>query len=109
MISPSDHQRLANLGVELVDAVGRREGDSATSTPAILARTRAVGTYPTTAAVYYALTPLQLLGAEVEGGAGSITAADQTIYALNLGETVPPQSTQVVATFVGHRWVFRYD
>ena len=77
--------------------------------PSLLVRTTILRTYPATAQSYFACQPLTLLGKEIEGGGGVTTATTSSFFALNLGLTVPPVGTQVVATFVGNRWVFRYD
>ena len=77
--------------------------------PSLLARTATLRTYPTAAQSYYACQSLTLLGTEIEGGGGTITSATSAFFALNLGSTVPPSGTQIVTTFVGNRWVFRYD
>ena len=41
--------------------------------------------------------------------AATIATDGNTFFALNLGTAIPPQGTPIVATFVGNRWVFRYD
>lgn len=82
---------------------------AADGAPCVLAQTVVVNSYPTTAACYYGCQPQRILGAEVEGGAATLTPDGGAFYALNLGSAVPPAGTMVVATFVGNRWVFRYD
>lgn len=81
----------------------------AAGAPAITARTRSAGSYPTAAQRYYAMVATEAFGAEVEGQAGTLTPGSGTFYALNLGATVPPVGTDVICTFAGGRWVFRYD
>ena len=78
-------------------------------TPCLVARTTRLATYPTSARSFFACTPVPVLGAEVEGGAATLTPLTPTFYALNLGGAIPPQGTDVIASFVGNRWVFRYD
>jgi hypothetical protein len=81
----------------------------ASGAPAMLALTTTLSTYPTAAQSYFACLPLTLLGTEVEGGPGTVTPGSATFFALNIGSTIPPAGTQVFTTFVGNRWVFRYD
>lgn len=75
----------------------------------LVVQTKTVGTYPTAAGSFFAVATAQAFGAEVEGGAGSVTAGSDTFHALNVGTAVPPSGTNVIATFVDYRWVFRYD
>jgi hypothetical protein len=109
MFDADDAKRLALRELALADDVKRRDSDPTLGAPSLPARTTTIKTYPTTPQSYYACVPLMLLGAEVEGGPGIVTAAGATFFALNLGSTVPPPGTQLLATFVGNRWVFRYD
>jgi hypothetical protein len=78
-------------------------------TPCLVAQTTKIGTYPIAARSFFACTPVAVLGAEVEGGAATLTALTPVFFALNLGVALPPQGTDVIASFVGNRWVFRYD
>jgi hypothetical protein len=93
----------------LADDVKRGFTDPTLGSPSLLAVTTTLNTYPTTAQCYYACVPQTLLGNEVEGGAGVVTSGGAMFFALNLGSSVPPSGTQVLTTFVGNRWVFRYD
>jgi hypothetical protein len=77
--------------------------------PCLVAQTTRIGVYPTVAQSFFACTPVSILGAEVEGGAATLTVLAPVFFALNLGAAVPPQGTDVIASFVGNRWVFRYD
>ena len=77
--------------------------------PTVLALTTTLQTYPTDAQCFFACQILSLLGAESEGGSGIVVPGSGTFFALNLGSTIPPSGTQVLASFVGNRWVFRYD
>jgi len=75
-----------------------------------LVRTTTVTTYPTAAGLFYGCNPVDLDGSEVEGNAASYTQdTDQVMYCLNVGTAIPPASTNVIASAVGGRWVFRYD
>jgi len=91
------------------DAATRSALDPGAGSASLLARTKSLSKYPTAAARFFACTPLTVLGPEVEGGIGVVTAGEATFFALNLGSAVPPQGTAVVATFVDGRWVFRHD
>ena len=109
MIDSDEARKLFSRENALAQDVKRRDSDPPIGSPSIFALTTTLRSYPTAAAVYYACLPLTLLGQEVEGGAGVVTPGDSTYFALNLGTTVPPAGTQVLTTFVGNRWVFRYD
>lgn len=50
-----------------------------------------------------------LTGAEVEGGAGTLTDAGYFFLAMNLGTSIPPATTPILFHFVPYRWAFRYD
>ena len=93
----------------LAEEVKRSLIDPFLGSPSMLVLTTTVRTYPTVAPSYFACRALTLLGNEVEGGAGVTTSASSSFFALNLGSTIPPVGTQLVVTFVGNRWVFRYD
>jgi hypothetical protein len=93
------------LGVELSQAVR----DPSPGMPCLLAQTTTISSYPSSAQNFYACTPLSVLGAEDEGGQGTITPGSSTFLALNLGTAVPPAGSKVLATFVDNRWVFRFD
>jgi hypothetical protein len=83
---------------------------SADTSPALLATTITVASYPNTAGAFFAFNPTEIDGNEVEGGAASYTVdPTQVGYALNAGSQIPPVGTRVVAHAVGGRWVFRYD
>jgi hypothetical protein len=97
--------RDANLSVEFSQS-GR---DPSLGMPCLLAQTTTIKAYPTSAQSFYACSPLSILGTEVEGGEGTITAEPSTFFALNVGSAVPPTGTNILATFVDNRWVFRYD
>lgn len=77
---------------------------------AVVCQTVSGGNYPTLASAYYDAVPVEVSGAEVEGGAATYT--QQTGAALvvaNLGSAVIPLGTTLVATLTGGRWVTRYD
>jgi hypothetical protein len=97
--------RDGNLGVEFSQS-GR---DPSLGMPCLLVQTTTIKAYPTLAQSFYGCSPLTILGAEVEGGEGVITVGPSTFFALNVGSVVPPTGTNLLATFVDNRWVFRYD
>jgi hypothetical protein len=91
------------------DGLTRFDLAAADGAPCLIAQTVAVRSYPTTAASYFGCKPQTILGAEVEGGAATITPDGGVFYALNLGSAIPPAGTMILVTFVGNRWAFRYD
>ena len=102
-------KRLRIRDVNLVDGVSQLGRDPSLGMPCLVGSTKKLTSYPTSAQSYYACSPLTVLGLEVEGGAGTLTLGTSTFFALNLGSAVPPIGANLVATFVDHRWVFRYD
>jgi len=77
--------------------------------PCLIAQTTKLKTYPTSAQQFFACQPVAVLGTETEGGQAIFTPHTSTFLALNLGPVVPPLGTNVIASFIGNRWVFRYD
>lgn len=106
--SHAESQRLRLRESHLHDEQTRAHPPSSGGAPCVLAATINDGTYPTSPAVFYACTPLDLIGDETAGSAGTTSTAGATFYALNLGATIPPLGTKVLVTQLG-RWVFRYD
>jgi hypothetical protein len=104
-----DASRLRNRRKASDDAATRDDGRTTRGAPSLAVQTTTVASYPTAASAFYAVAALTVLGTEVEGGAATITAGTTPFYALNLGTAIPPSGTQVIVTFVDHRWVFRYD
>ena len=82
---------------------------AASASPVIVAQTKMVMTYPTVAQRFYACKPVAILGPEVEGGPGTVTADSSTVFALNVGAGVPPVGTSLILTYCGNRWVFVYN
>lgn len=106
----SDIDRLRNRDDD--DQVDRSQETDLTGcdSPTLLVRTKTVTTYPTTAGSFYACSAVLLTGAETEGGAGTLTLdSSPTIYAYNIGSSIPASGTNLVITYVRDRWVFRYD
>jgi hypothetical protein len=95
---------------DLNDLVDRLDIGGAEGSLAQLLTTVTITTYPTTAGAFYAGNPTYVNGTETEGGVASYSPdPSQVIYAYNLGTTVPPEGTRVIAHAVGGRWAFRYD
>lgn len=85
-------------------------GQSTRGAPSMVARTKTITTYPTAASRFYACSPVIITGAETEGATGTKTVdTSTTIYAFNLGGSIPASGTDVNITFVKGRWVFRHD
>jgi hypothetical protein len=109
MIDADDVKRLSTRETASSDDINRRDLNPAFGSPSLVASTTTLSVYPTSAQSYFACTPLFLLGTEKEGSSGITTAGYAPFFALNLGSSIPPSGTQVLTTFVGSRWVFRYD
>jgi len=102
-------KRLRIGDAALSDGMTRLGRDPAFGMPCVAGQTKALASYPTSAQRFYACAPITVLGPEVEGGAGTVTAGTSTFFALNLGPAIPPVGTNILATFVDSRWVFRFD
>ena len=94
---------------DLDDAIDASQQFPADCSAAMVATTTTVTSYPTTPSAYYAVSPTDIGGNEVEGGAATYTTSSAVAYALNVGSQTPPNGTRVVCHAVGGRWVFRYD
>lgn len=103
-------QRL-RLRQRAADAIASQNPGTVTrGAPCMVAATKTLTTYPTTAATYYACDVVAVTGAETEGGAGILTVVSPTtFFALNIGTAIPPTGTKIIVTFVDYRWSFRYD
>lgn len=105
-----DAEQLRGEDDDWSDEATRGEQPGNLGEAVLVGRTTRVGTYPTAAGAYYAVRPQVVGGAEVEGGTATLAnATNGVIYALNLGTTIPPEGTYVICTFIGSRWIFRYD
>jgi hypothetical protein len=110
MITQQDEaKRLRIRDVTLVDEFSQMGRDPSLGMPCLVASTKKLSSYPTSAQSFFACSPLTVLGLEVEGGTGTLTLGSSTFFALNLGSAVPPMGANIVVTFVDNRWVFRYD
>ncbi len=100
---------LRNKIDDLADRLGTLDVVSEGSVSALVI-TATVDTYPTSASSFFAVHPLSIDGVEAEGEAASFTPdEDRTFYVYNVGSTVPPEGTKIIATSTGGRWTFRYD
>ena len=109
MDSTDEAEKLRAEDVDFDAEETRREQPGGAGAATLVAQTKTVTTYPSTAMSFYACETAQVFGTEVEGGAGTVTAGSSTFYALNLGSRVPPSGTKILTTYVSNRWVFRYD
>lgn len=87
----------------------------------VLAKTKTISVYPSTANVFYGMEPLEITGSASPGGAGIavegtsalISGLGTTFYAYNFGTAVPTVGSYVVCGMVasayGPFWAFRYD
>jgi hypothetical protein len=90
---------------ELDAAADARRGATVNCSPSMVVITYTKGTYPTAAKSYYACHPVKVSGTEAEGQTVTTTTdTGQTLYVANVGSTVPPTGTIVLATLVGGRW-----
>jgi len=107
--SLDEAKRLRGRDVALLDGLSRRDRAPSFGSPSLVAQTTTIKTYPTSARRFYACVPQTVLGVEVEGGPGTLSPGPSTFFALNLGTAIPPAGTNILATFVESRWVFRFD
>ena len=107
--APDEAKRLRIRDEALLDGWNRSDPHPSFGSPSLVANTKTIQTYPTTAQKFYACVPQTVLGKEVEGGAGVLTPGQATFFAFNLGTATPPEGTSILATFVESRWVFRFD
>ena len=78
-------------------------------TPCLVRRRRRSAPTRPRRASFFACSPVAVFGAETEGSPATLSPLTPIFYALNLGGTIPAQGTNVILSFVGNRWVFRYD
>lgn len=75
----------------------------------LLVQTTTKTTYPTSAGVFYAVFSVDVTGAETEGATPTFTVGTDLFYALNLGSSVPPAGTNILAEAANGLWVIRFD
>jgi hypothetical protein len=90
--------------------VDRDEGVDPEGSSAMLVVTFTQTTYPVAALSTYACHPVTINGGETEGATPTyIPDTTITLYAVNLGTTIPPPGSYLVVSGAGGRWTFRYD
>lgn len=76
--------------------------------PCLIVETATQTTYPTAAGKFFHCKIVSVLGTETEGASATYGVSTNTIKVYNLGSSIPPSGTKVLAFFVPYRWVFRY-
>jgi hypothetical protein len=108
----NDHDEARRLRVrdeDITDALTATPYLADPGSPCLVLQTTVLTAYPTAAQSFFACVPVTVLGAETEGGQATLTPLAPTVFAVNLGAGLPPQGTKVISSYVGNRWVFRYD
>jgi hypothetical protein len=108
----NDHDEARRLRVrdeDITDALTTSPYLADPGSPCLVLQTKALTAYPSAAQSFFACVPVTVLGTEIEGGQAALTPLTPTLFAFNLGAALPPQGTNVIASYVGNRWVFRYD
>ena len=100
-----ERQRIV-ANYDLVDIDG--SGGPSEGSGAALLHTFTETTYPTSAGSFYACKIVSIDGTEAEGDTPTFTDED-TVYAYNVGTTIPPTGSYVVGHAVGGKWVIRWD
>lgn len=104
-----DETRTLRRRVDAVEQeLARQLEDTQTGCVCVLAQVSQIGTYPTVAAAFYALQPVRITGVIAEGTGPTLTTAGNKFLGYNLGGTVPPLGSHVLAVGAGGRWTFRY-
>ena len=98
------HRIVAND--DMLDTMG--SGGPSEGSGAAVLHTFTETTYPTSAGSFYACKIVSLDGTEAEGDTPTFTDED-TVYAYNVGSTIPASGSYVVGHAVAGRWVFRWD
>lgn len=109
MLSNNEIQQVILRDTYLADELVRQDSEPLLALSGLLVLTKSLGSYPSAPRSYYACQPLSVLGAETEGGTATLVMKDCTLFALNLGNAVPPIGTTLIATNVRNRWCFRWD
>jgi hypothetical protein len=71
-------------------------------------QTATLTTYPTAAASFFYCQIQKLSGSQTEGATPTLTAGGY-IFAANTGAAIPPNGTNLIASWVESRWVIAYD
>lgn len=90
------------------DEVERLTQGDQTGAEAVLVRTQASGSYPTSAQRYYPVKRVDISGPETEGASPTLGESGETFTALNMGSAIPPPGTYVIVVQLFGRWVFRH-
>jgi len=99
-----DAERLRRARREAEAEATRPPGTSSGGAPCVVGKV----TSGSTVGGFWTLAAQTILGAEADGGAGSLSDAGWSFKALNLGATAPPTGTVLLCTFTPFRWTFRY-
>ncbi len=104
-----DAERFRTRSNAVADDLTRLLPPPGASSLCVVAATTTLNAYPTKPFSFYACVANTVLGEEVEGGPAVTTPATSLFFALNIGSAIPPVGTSIIASYVGNRWVFRYD
>jgi hypothetical protein len=104
----SESVRLRLEDDEFADELTRQPAPGGQGCPCLIVETATETTYPTVAGKFFHCKIVSVLGTETEGTSASYTTAAATLKAFNLGGSIPPVGTKVIAFFVPWRWCFRY-
>lgn len=106
-MTDNDAARLRMQQLELADQHARQSlTASPPHTPYFVGRVFAIQSVPTSVDEYFAVHPVSVLGAETEGGPGTLvvnTSAIVLVYVI--GPTVPQAGDDLICRFVGNRWI----
>ncbi len=75
---------------------------------AVVGKTASDGSYPTTAQAVYMLVLQSIDVGDSEGDAATFFDEDGLMPAVNLGGSIPPAGTRVIAFSISGHWVFSY-
>lgn len=76
----------------------------------MLVQVSTAGSFPATAQAVYVVVPAEADAEDDEGASATYTPDnDSAFYCINLGSSIPPQGTTIIAHAVGGRWTMRYD
>ena len=93
---------------DLGDEIDRQPLADIGTSAALLVRTVAVSSYPTTAGVAYGVQALDLSVSEAEGATPTLTVLAGKFFAINLGSNIPPVGTSLLVELVQGKYVFVY-
>lgn len=105
----NDTRTNRNRQESLANLISRIPSSPPDGARSILVKTTTETTYPTTASSFYAVFSVDVDGAETEGATPTFNVDSHVFHALNLGSTVPPAGTIILAECLGGLWLFRWD